>query len=131
VPEPRVPEMGGSSPKCSPAWAICAPPAIRQNPRPPASRSTPHRRGQHSQCNSWSEKCSFMRMILSPGRRKFQIPSTKFQTNSKHKISMPQTLTPAGRSVWDFGHWNLFGIWDLVLGISALGRRGCQRMDWR
>jgi len=54
-------------------------------------------------------------------RRKHQIPSTKFQTNAKSKAPRFKTLSLYGGAVWNFGFssvLNLFGIWNLVLGIS-------------
>jgi hypothetical protein len=73
-------------------------------------------------------------------RSKSQIPSTKSQINSKFENPLTQTKTAIGpylfskaalsirelmslgkiveRSlVWNLGHWNLFDIWNLVLGI--------------
>jgi len=45
--------------------------------------------------------------------------STKLQTNLKFQYSMTKTFqnkTLFGFS--NFGHWNLFDIWDLIFGIS-------------
>jgi len=50
---------------------------------------------------------------------KVQIPSTKLQINLKFQYSMTKTFqdkTLFGFS--NFGHWNLFDIWDLIFGIS-------------
>ncbi|MBM4026254.1 MAG: hypothetical protein FJ280_12740 [Planctomycetes bacterium] len=63
--------------------------------------------------------------------RKFQIPSTKSQThrasgeiNLKSKAPRLKTPAPRGGAVWNFGFssvLNLFGIWCLEFGASALG----------
>src|SRR5512139_151112 len=45
VPDPRVPEIGGSSPWCTETAAIRATAPAPQNPVSPARRSTPHSRG--------------------------------------------------------------------------------------
>jgi len=50
---------------------------------------------------------------------KIQIPSTKLQINLKFQYSMTKTFqdkTLFGLS--NFGHWDLFDIWDLIFGIS-------------
>jgi len=50
---------------------------------------------------------------------KIQITSTKLQINLKFQYSMTKTFndkTLFGFS--NFGHWNLFDIWDLIFGIS-------------
>lgn len=49
VPEPAVPESGGSSPKCGAALKTLAAAPSRQNPRSPLSRRAPHARGQSRQ----------------------------------------------------------------------------------
>src|SRR5512141_857315 len=49
VPEPRVPEIGGSSPSCTETAATRASRPAPQNPRSPASRFTPHSRGHRRQ----------------------------------------------------------------------------------
>jgi hypothetical protein len=46
-------------------------------------------------------------------RRKIQIPSAKFQINSKAQIPEKENRL----ALWSFGIWNLFGIWTLELGI--------------
>ena len=54
---------------------------------------------------------------------KLQISSTKLQINFKFKYSMTKTLrtSPAcsGIEFSNFGHWDLFDIWDLIFGISV------------
>jgi hypothetical protein len=51
---------------------------------------------------------------------KFQIPSTKFQINSKFQFPKQKLLATVFSSFGSFGNWNLefgyclfFGIWDL------------------
>jgi len=46
VPEPRSPEIGGSSPWCTETAATLASRPAPQNPRSPSRRFTPHSRGQ-------------------------------------------------------------------------------------
>ena len=46
-----------------------------------------------------------------------QISSTKFQINSNAQNSKFQTPSPFGMGGFEFGFWNLVGIWFLVLGI--------------
>ena len=41
-----------------------------------------------------------------------QVPRTKYQ--DPNKVQAPSTKT----RVWNFGYWNLFGVWFLHLGIS-------------
>jgi hypothetical protein len=62
---------------------------------------------------------------VPPMSRKFQIPSTKSQRNSKSQIPMSQTTaSDTLRSSWrSGGHrvWNLvLGIWDLESAIRVL-----------
>jgi hypothetical protein len=50
---------------------------------------------------------------------KIQIPSTKLQTNLKFQYSMTKTFQDKALFGFsNFGHWNLFDIWDLIFGIS-------------
>jgi hypothetical protein len=42
------------------------------------------------------------------------MPSAKFQTNPKHKV--PNSKWNSFGS-FGFGIWNLFGLWDLEIGI--------------
>jgi len=44
---------------------------------------------------------------------KFQNPSTKQQISTKFQFSNDQN----GFGHWNFGHCNLFVIWDLLFGI--------------
>jgi len=57
-----------------------------------------------------------MRVILCFKHRyiKSQIPSTKIQINLNIQFSMTKTF-----GIWNFGHCNLFDIWDLLFGISV------------
>jgi hypothetical protein len=48
---------------------------------------------------------------------KYQIPSTKLQTNFKFQYSMTKTKNKFGIS--NFGHCDLFDICDLLFGISS------------
>jgi hypothetical protein len=51
---------------------------------------------------------------------KSQISSTKLQTNSKSQYSITQTVTGIDSDsfgILNFGHWDLFEIRYLVLGI--------------
>ena len=48
---------------------------------------------------------------------KYQIPSTKLQTNLKFQYSMTKTKNRFGIS--NFGHCDLFDICDLLFGISG------------
>jgi hypothetical protein len=67
VPDPLVPEIGGSSPKCRPAWEISIAEPNRQKPVLPSSLFTLHLRGQHSHFDSWSVKDLFIeRLSLIP-----------------------------------------------------------------
>src|SRR5512139_240953 len=52
VPDPRVPEIGGSSPWWMVTAATRAAAPAPQNPRSPARRSTPHSRGHRRQDES-------------------------------------------------------------------------------
>ena len=54
VPEPRVPEIGGSSPWCTETAATRASLPAPQKPRSPSSRFTPHSRGHRRQAESAS-----------------------------------------------------------------------------
>jgi hypothetical protein len=51
---------------------------------------------------------------------KFQIPSTKSQTSSKHQWpNDPNEESAPASSLFgslEFGNWNLFGIWCLCFG---------------
>ena len=49
VPDPRVPDISGSSPKCAVAAATTAPAGRPQMPLPPAARSTAQRWGHRRQ----------------------------------------------------------------------------------
>jgi len=68
--------------------------------------------------------------IPNPKRQrstKSQIPSTKFQINLKLQISNSKLQTGSKAIVFlfgilNFGHWNLFVIWNLLFGISTLIR---------
>jgi len=52
-------------------------------------------------------------------RLKGQIPSTKLQINLKFQYPMTETFKyEALFGFSDFGHWDLFDIWDLIFGIS-------------
>jgi hypothetical protein len=44
---------------------------------------------------------------------KSKIPNPNIQTSSNQPISK------LSLDVWKFEFWNLFGVWDLVLGISV------------
>jgi len=51
---------------------------------------------------------------------KIQIPSTKLQTNLKFKFSMTKTFHDETLfNFSNFGHWNLFDIWNLTFVIST------------
>jgi hypothetical protein len=50
---------------------------------------------------------------------KFQIPNSKFQTIPNPQFQMTKTCQILSFGDLDFGHWSLFGIWCLVLGISS------------
>jgi hypothetical protein len=52
VPEPRVPDNGGSSPWWTETAATFASRPAPQNPRSPSRRFTPHSRGQRRQAAS-------------------------------------------------------------------------------
>ena len=75
VPEPRVPEMGGSSAKCSWQSATVGRAPAPQKPRSPRARSTAHRRGHRSH------------IALTPFRIKFSVDR------------LPQTKRAARRSI--------------------------------
>jgi hypothetical protein len=50
---------------------------------------------------------------------KSQIPSTKLQINFKFQYSMTKTFQDETLfGISNFGHWDLFDIWDLIFGIS-------------
>jgi len=51
---------------------------------------------------------------------KFQIPSTKLQINHKFQCSIKKTfMDESFFGFSNFGHWNLFAIWNLIFGISS------------
>ena len=66
------------------------------------------------------------RLLKQEGTRKSQIPSTKFQVNSKHQISNSKRHRHGASvsviGIWSFGFvWNLgFGIWDFRPGGRGL-----------
>ena len=43
---------------------------------------------------------------------KFQAPNTKSQINTKFQVPNPKSL--------EFDYWNLFGAWDLIIGIYLM-----------
>jgi hypothetical protein len=51
---------------------------------------------------------------------KYQISSSKFQINPNDRNSKFQTPSPFGIGGFEFGFWNLFGIWLLVLEIFSV-----------
>jgi hypothetical protein len=67
VPEPRVPEMGGSSPRWMAAEAMRAVLSLPQRPLSPASRFTPQACGQMSQA-ARRAYAALMRRASSPLR---------------------------------------------------------------
>ncbi len=67
---------------------------------------------------------------------KFQMTNPKAQENFKHQMGKNQKRADKSRGqsppVWNFplGTWNLFGIWCLGFGISALAPLPASAADW-
>jgi hypothetical protein len=56
--------------------------------------------------------------ILAHQRDKAEIPKPKLQVPSKSQIPMAKNRTHPIELLLRFGHWDLFGIWDLGFGAS-------------
>jgi hypothetical protein len=74
VPDPRVPEIGGSSPKWSEAAATFASAPAPQKPASRAARSAPHSRGQSRHSRRASRARRDRARKLSASRRAVRHP---------------------------------------------------------
>src|SRR5659263_130587 len=93
VPEPRVPDIGGSSPGCTETAATRASLPAPQNPRSPSSRFTPHSRGHRRQAESASIGIEALRSPRdTPFLATFRQPSLAAFTGGC--FSLPASLPP-------------------------------------